>query len=79
MIFDNNFNDYQKFQSAIMALFMTVFDKFNAVEAKLINLKIIFIAESSHHKKQQAKHNPALNSDAKGFRSLALPPPFCAG
>jgi len=23
--------------------------------------------------------NPALNSDAKGFRSLALPPPFCAG
>ncbi|MDM8539377.1 type II toxin-antitoxin system RelE/ParE family toxin [Desulfobacterales bacterium HSG17] len=25
------------------------------------------------------EYNPALNSDAKGFRSLSLPPPFCAG
>ena len=25
------------------------------------------------------RYNPALHSDAKGFRSLPLPPPFCAG
>ena len=29
--------------------------------------------------KTKTQHNPALNSDAKGFRSLSLPPPFCGG
>ncbi len=30
-------------------------------------------------KKTNDGSNPALNSDAKGFRSLSVAPPFCAG
>ncbi|MDM8537702.1 hypothetical protein QUF70_13170 [Desulfobacterales bacterium HSG17] len=38
-----------------------------------------YVHYKNSHEKTKNKSNPALNSDAKGFRSLSLPTPFCAG